>query len=223
MSTAILIHGCHLQAKGWHHIVWGDPANGILGRVPKGVQEARRWNASTIVFPTGASEKEGVKEGKYTLRYALDRVGELTGLLRMDPEAIADWLATRAVLDVTSQDTRTEVLASARIAHDRGDTSIVLVSCRSHIMRCLKEAISVLEKEPTLSRFLNNLYATAADTTYDGTTVDDVFVLEPPHRGDRPDVPIYKNALRINELRRDPKRAALFNEEFGALLERYGA
>jgi hypothetical protein len=223
MSTTILIHGFHLQAKGWHQVVWGDPSNGVLGRVPKGIQEARKWNASTIVFSTGASEKGGVKEGEYTYGYAMDRIGELSDLLQMGPEALTDWLARRSVLDLTSQDTKTEVLACARVAKDRGDTTIVLVSCRSHIIRCLKEAISVLEKEPALVHFLNNLYATAADTTYHATTVDDIVVLEPPHRSDRPDAPIYKNALRINELRKDPERAALFNKELGTLLERYGA
>lgn len=223
MSTAILIHGFHLQAKGWHQVVWGDPSNGVLGRVPKGILEARKWNASTIVFSTGASEKGGVKEREYTYGYAMDRIGELSNLLQVGPEAIADWVARRAVLELTSQDTKTEVLVSARIAKDRGDTGIMLVSCRSHITRCLKEAISVLEKEPALAHFLGNLYAAAADTAYHGTTVDDVIVLEPPHRSDRPDVPIYKNALRINELRKDPARATLFNEELGALLERYGA
>jgi hypothetical protein len=50
----------YLQAKGWHQVVWGDPSNGVLGRVPKGIQEARKWNASTIVFSTGASEKGGI-------------------------------------------------------------------------------------------------------------------------------------------------------------------
>ena len=223
MSIAVLIHGFHLQAKGWHQVVWGDPSNGVLGRVPKGIQEARKWNASTIVFSTGASEKGGVKEGEYTYGYAMDRIGELTDLLRMAPEALTDWVASRAVFDLTSQDTKTEVLATAQIAKDRGDTAIVLVSCRSHIVRCLKEAISVLDKEPALAHFLDNLYATAADTAYDGTTVDDVVVIEPPHRNDRPDTPIYKNALRINELRKNPEQAALFNEELGTLLERYGA
>jgi hypothetical protein len=174
MSTAVLIHGFHLPAKGWHRVVWGDPSNGVLGRVPKGIQEARKWNASTIVFSTGASEKNGVKEGEYTYGYAMDRIGELTDLLHMGSEALTEWVAMRAVLDLASQDTKTEVLACARIAENRGDTTILLVSCRSHIMRCLKEAISVLEKEPALAHFLDNLYATAADTAYDGTTVDDV-------------------------------------------------
>jgi hypothetical protein len=223
MSTAILIHGCHLQANGWHHVVWGDPANGVLGRIPKGIQEARKWNANTIVFSTGASEKGGLKEGEYAYNYAMDRVGELAHTLHMDAQSLANWIERRVVLELTSKDTKTEVLESARIAKRRGDTTLLLVSSKSHIMRGLKEAISALEKDAGLAHFLDNLYATAADTAYDGTTVDDVLILEPPHRVDRPGVPIYKNVLRINQVRRDAKRAALFNEELGRLLERYGA
>ena len=30
MKTAVLIHGCHLQAEGWENIIWGNPEKGIL-------------------------------------------------------------------------------------------------------------------------------------------------------------------------------------------------
>ena len=99
-------------------------------------------------------------------------------------------------------------------------------------MRAVYTACSAAAKDKSLDiESLNEVFHgfSACERTFrsalreHGTTVDDVIVLEPPHRSDRPDVPIYKNALRINELRKDPARATLFNEELGALLERYGA
>ena len=34
--TGILVHGCHLSADGWEHIVWGQPPH-ELGRLPHAV------------------------------------------------------------------------------------------------------------------------------------------------------------------------------------------
>jgi hypothetical protein len=68
MKTAILIHGCHLQAEEWENIVWRNPRVGILGRIPRGIQLAIQEKADLIFWGTGASEKDGLKEAEDVFR-----------------------------------------------------------------------------------------------------------------------------------------------------------
>jgi hypothetical protein len=77
MKTAILIHGEHVQAHDWEHIVWGNPTQGVYGKVPKGLIEGLRWDADLLIFGTGASEKDGLKEGAFTLAYTQEHIGEI--------------------------------------------------------------------------------------------------------------------------------------------------
>ena len=61
-KTAILIHGRHLQTNGWEDIMWGDPANGRLGQIPKALELVNDMQADLIYWGTGASERNGGKE-----------------------------------------------------------------------------------------------------------------------------------------------------------------
>ena len=72
-----------------------------------------------MIFSTGASEKNGVKEGKYIFQYALQRLEEMISLI---PDPIMDlraFVQERARLELSSQNTREEVLASARLISRR--------------------------------------------------------------------------------------------------------
>lgn len=221
MHTAVLVHGCHLQARRWDNIIWGDPGNGVLGRVPKGILEALKWDAKMIVFSTGASERDGLKEGEYIYHYGLERLEQLAPLTGMSVNRLRMWLQDVARLELTSVNTKTEVLASAQLAKNCGVERLVLVSSPTHIMRCHQAAISVCQTNPELRFLLKNLYATASDTSYADSVVDDVVILEPPHRGDRADVPIYKTAARLTSIRRsqDFDKVEEFNTAFGAFLD----
>jgi hypothetical protein len=221
METAVLIHGCHTGAHAWTDIVWGDPQNGRLGRVPKGILEAQKWDAKTIIFSTGASERDGFKEGEYIYRFALDRVSELTGLTGMHESSLRALLHTRHALELTSQDTRSEVLESAKIAKERGAKRLILVSSPTHVMRCHQAAISMLGADPRLRFFLDNLYPAASETCFEGSTVDDVVIVEPPHRGDRPLVPYHTTAKRIFQFLKKPEVAFAFNDAWGGLIGEY--
>ncbi|MEK7101814.1 MAG: ElyC/SanA/YdcF family protein [Patescibacteria group bacterium] len=219
MKTAVLIHGCHLQAEGWENIIWGNPEKGILGRVPKGIFEALKWNSDIMIFSTGASEKNGVKEGKYIFQYALQRLEEMISLIPDPTMDLRAFVQERARLELSSQNTREEVLASARLAHAEGIERLVLVSSPSHILRAHKDAISALGSDPELRYLLRNLYATASDTCFQGTTVEDVVIIEPPHRGDRPKNDLYKHAREMFRIPADTM--TLFTNELRALLQKY--
>ena len=221
--TAILIHGCHLEARNWDDIMWGNPRAGRLGRVPKGILEAQKHGADTIIFSTGASHRNGVKEGEVIYQETLARRDELTGLTGMWRWQLNRWLGKRHVLELTSQNTREEVLASARIARDRGARRLILVSSPTHVLRCHQAAISVLNSDSQLRHFLDNLYAVASDTSFADSTVDDVVIVEPPHRGDMPNVPIHKTLGGIFPLMRREDVAVAFNEELRQLIEKHRA
>lgn len=217
--TAILIHGCHLQAEAWEDITFGDPQNGRLGRVPKGILEALKWNATTVVFSTGASERDGLKEGEYVYRETVKRSEQLAALAGMRAPDFREWLEKVHILELTSQTTRQEIHASARLAKTRGESQIVLVSSPTHIMRCHQAALSVLGSDPELRFFLRDLYAVASDTSFANSTVDDVVIIEPPHRGDMPKVPYHATAKGIFQFLKKPDLAFAFNDAWKELID----
>ena len=45
--TGVLVHGCHLSADGWEHIVWGRPPH-ELGRLPHAVLLA--WEEGCCIW-----------------------------------------------------------------------------------------------------------------------------------------------------------------------------
>lgn len=226
MPTAVLIHGCHLQAEGWEDIVWGDPANGRLGRVPYGLLKAMEANAKMIIFGTGASEKDGLKEGMYTYRYAMERLPEFFRSAGVPHErwyVTKSWINSVTKLELTSQNTREEVLAAARMAKEAGIERLILVSSPEHIMRCHQAALSVLGAERGLSFFLDELYATASHTHFKDATVDDVVIIEPPHRGDMVHVPFHRTVKRIFATLRKPQVALKLNDEINCVIDEHVA
>lgn len=223
MATAVLVHGCHLLAEGWHDIVWGEPKKDRLGRVPRAVLLAIELRADMIVFSTGASEKDGLKEGEYIYRYTLERLPELAELTGSTETGLRRWLEARRKLELTSQNTRQELLASANMALKEGMNRLFLVSSPTHIIRCYKEAISVLGREPRLRHFLRDLHAVASDTCYAGSTFDDVVVIEPPHRGDIPRWQTHRYARALFQIMgKGPERFAGFLGELGELVQKHG-
>ena len=110
-GAGILVHGCHLSADGWEHIVWGQPPH-QLGRLPHAVLLAWEEKATVVVFGTGASEKDGLKESEYTIRYLWDHWAELAEFepLHRVPLDEAQALMRRiAVVDAETQNTDQEV------------------------------------------------------------------------------------------------------------------
>ncbi|MFZ2555384.1 MAG: hypothetical protein WAZ27_02725 [Minisyncoccia bacterium] len=187
MKTAVLIHGHFLGTPDWERVEWGDPAHGTYGNIPKGLVEALRFDADTIIFGTGASEKDGLKEGEYGLHTARERMREIPEFKMMETDEAHAWLEQRAMLELTAQNTIEEIRAGARIAKERGAERLIQVACRTHSARAYKFALAVLREDP-LRPFLANFYSVASDTEYDGADMDSVVVFEPPHRPDRPKV-----------------------------------
>jgi hypothetical protein len=220
LPTAVLIHGCHLQAEGWEEIVWGNPIQGRLGRVPYGLEKAEEFDAQMIIFGTGASEKDGLKEGQYTFNYALAHLSDYA-LERSGPPHIATdvgaWLKKIARLELSSQNTLEEVRNAAKMANDAGIKRLILVSSPEHIMRCHQAALKVLAAEPAFTHFLDELYVCASHTHFAGAIVDDVVIIEPPHRGDMPKVPLNQTVKLIFGFLKDPQLAFQFDDTLKVL------
>ena len=186
MKTGVLVHGCHLGALNWRGIMWGSPPD-AMGRIPKAVSVALQEDASLMVFGTGASEKDGKKEGEYTLEYMLDHfidLGAFSWFEGIDLEEAKSRLAAISIPECRSLNTREEMEEGARIFLGQGVEKIILVSSPTHISRCIRDALIVLH-DPELAGLRRHLYAAASDTSYLGGRVEDVVIFEPPHRGDQ--------------------------------------
>ena len=139
-KTAILVHGCHLQANEWEKMIWGDPKNGLLGRVPRALELFDSEKADLLYFGTGESEKDGLKESEYTLSYAVEHAAELSRFSKMDAPDIEKWFREVSVSDTESQNTGEEIRLAAVECKERGIERMILVSSPTHISRCLLTA-----------------------------------------------------------------------------------
>lgn len=193
VRTAVLIHGCHLQAnlkgKVWEEIVWGldkESRPTLAGRALKGLEVFLRYGAELLIFSTGASERDGVKEGEYTRNWALEHAEEvLTALdhhvigvplfrqLLLDPE--------RCLLDLESQNTRQECERNFRLCVERGIERIIIVSSAWHIERCHAEALKVAKAMRDAGEQVPEVVAIG-----DHGSTEGIVIVEPSHRGDQP-------------------------------------
>jgi len=190
-KVGVLIHGRHLEAKGWEHIVWGDPRV-LRGQVPKGIAQALLHSAELIYWGTGASKKDGKRESQYTFDYTMGRLGELAPMHVSDRvhssyttysrAELAAYLHEVSYIDTVTQNTTEEIKGALSECERRGIQKLYLVSSPSHIARCLQEALKIL----SVRRGQVLVYATASDTCFVDSTPGDVTILEPPHRGDDP-------------------------------------
>ncbi|CAN0061468.1 unnamed protein product [Ectocarpus sp. 6 AP-2014] len=145
--TGVLIHGCHLGAKRWRSIMWGDEQQQRLGRLPHGARLAWEESACVVVLGTGASERDGVLEGRYALEYLKDNWEEL-GEFReafsgVDLEQMRTAVQPLLVAEVRSQNTRQELLEAGCIFREKNCNRIILVSSPTHLPRCLRDACSL--------------------------------------------------------------------------------
>lgn len=176
------------------------------GRAIFGIQLAYQLDADAVVFSTGASERDGLKEAAYTRREAMkaaDRIGES---LNIDGAALRDWLEPRVRLDVVSQTTDEELRRNLAWGYiDRGCARFVLVTNRFHAPRVLANALRVREAigAPHLQ-----VMATAPP---DASPLPVIF--EPPTRPDR-DATDFRPALeRIFRIPAERRAAALADIE----------
>jgi hypothetical protein len=207
--AAILIHGCHLQAEQWDHIVFGNETQ--WGRVPKGIALAIAKNADLIFWGSGSSmTPEGHKESHYIFAQTIGpKLKSIADRVRRDPKELAAYLGRISHLDSDTQNTTAEIHAAAHLCRSRGIRELYLVSSPTHIARCLQEACKYNAEHPAEQM---QFFATPSDTCFANSTPADVVIFEPPHRGDLPKVPFHTTLRRILPLMRDPQTSKGLNK-----------
>jgi len=220
--VGVLIHGCHLQAdlggRSWQKLVWGSDSDEptMAGRVVMGVYVALLRQARVVTFSTGASEKDGLKEAEYTLRFVMERCDQLAALLskalnkEFTGNDLRSWLEHRYVLDIESQNTVEETVANLGVALKRNCKEVIGVTNAFHAPRCLAglQAARIKHKSPLIVSVVP-----AYDEDY-GTVI-----IEPPHRGDQPKTNWYqivRGIFRIPEAKRQ-----LAEQELSDLIARH--
>ncbi len=190
-AIGIFVHGRHVGTVDWERLVWGDPENNKLGSLTRLVLEILERgpeNVKTVVFGSGASEKEGIVEAQRMKNFLLDHISELDAFpiicnhIKFQGEAFSKLLALirNIYCDTISRNTAQEVEHAITFFADAGCTEIYQISCRSHLPRCVAERMKA--KIPSGQYW----YAVSDDMTYPGSRAEDIVVLEPPHRSDDP-------------------------------------
>lgn len=238
MKIGILVHGPHLQAKEWDNLAWGTPPF-LMGRIPKAIQMFFKLGAQVIFFGTGASERDGVKEGQYmfdTLMAKKNQLGDFEALkefqrlggldVALTPNGPVLYSRTQAevVIDTKSQNTKEELIAAGDAFLARGVTDIVLVSSANHMARCLEVAQQVYNDSQYKGKYktlAQGLMVTPADTCYAGATYGSNVIFEAPHRGDRSSYPLHDKVRPI--FRIPSEKLPEFGDNLTKLVDRFVA
>lgn len=225
MKIGILVHGRHVNAVDWEKLMWGELPN-KLGSLPLMLLVALNCgleNVAGIVFGTGASERDGVKEAQVMKNFLLGKLDDMFVVASLfetlghprfqtlyDLSKIRD-LCGQIICETKSQNTDQEVASAAKIFADLGVDEVRQVTCGSHAPRCQLAQLKMRAAGVIPSRQLWSCYGD--DMTYSGSLIGDVVVSEPPHRGDRPKTPIHLAVKRADRL----GRGTLSNEFYGEL------
>jgi hypothetical protein len=181
MKNAVLIHGLHVDSPKWEHLVLGDPGNGMFGRAGCGILEALHRGSSLIIWGTGASQRNGLKESEYTLDRVREHIVEIASRCELSPMALLAYVDECSYCDTATQNTAQEVRAALRLCHERGIQELTLVSSPGHLPRCYRDARKAARELGVRIK----ISATGADTGYDDPAMDDPVIVEGAHRPDR--------------------------------------
>ncbi len=243
MTTGILIHGCHLHVAEWIHVAWGSPQSG-LGRIPAGLLQAVKSDASVVVMGTGASFKpfshpdsllsgKRLSEAEYSFEFLHIHADQLrdfpdwqrAGLQSLSSnqwQAFRTRLLERIHLDNDSTNTVSEVTNAARVFINSGVDQVIIVTSPTHLVRATRDALAVFSSHPEFAGFCGNFMAFASATDFRNSSPDDVLVLEPPHRLDRAGVDCRAHVRRLMALRSlEPRLYAALLEDLHLLLEQH--
>lgn len=189
MRNGILVHGRHVLANGWDRLVWGDPNEQKLGSLPMMVLTALNLGVEDIVviFGTGASERDGVKEAVCMKRHLIEWQQKLFefAVIRDHPnydERVVAELIDNIQTETASQNTNQEVENAARLFDDYDVGMVFQISSASHLPRCVK-TVSELREKGLMPK--SQLWCGVSDhMTFGDLGAGATAILETPHRGD---------------------------------------
>lgn len=218
-TSCVAVHcfGRHIEAIGWEHHMWLAP-DGKLGQVPTALLIALKKGASILSIGTGASEKHGIKEARWTRQYArvhLDELKQHPFFHDADFDRMEHLLET-AFTEVKSQNTVEEIKFVFAEYARRSVTDIFAVTNPSHGPRCRRDIdVHVIDQQLRL-----NTCIVTSETPFDGALIGDTVIMEPPHRGDDTSPPFYKLIPRLFKIPAITKQE--FYDQFDNLLKQFG-
>lgn len=212
MKTAIVVHGYHLYADQWEKLVWGKPEYGVFGCASKALTVAHEQKTDFMIWGTGASERNGMKEAEYTFRFAQYKA---TGLML---RALKN---CKHHIDTTSQNTKEEIAVAFAFALQEDIKRIVLVSNPTHIARCLQMALIHCWEHPEYNLLQSNLTVAVSDVCWVDSNPGDVVIFEPPHRGDQPKRQTHALAKAVMEISKNTS-FDFFITEWKELIAKFG-
>lgn len=187
MKTGILCHGRHVLANNWELHQWGDKEKRLLGQVLKTLIIANQEKPDMIVFGTGASEKDGLKESEYTIKYMFDHfdeVREFPQFKNINLGFLETYMHVCSIPETKSKNTIEELKYAMDIFQLREINKMIIISNPDHISRCMQLAHQVYhESKP---KDLEEIFAVQSDIGYNGTLNITSKIIEMPHRGDDP-------------------------------------
>jgi hypothetical protein len=208
VKAGVLVHVYHLEAAGWENLVWGEPAKGLMGTLPKLVQLLLIENPDEpidkIIMYTGPSSRDGLDESHYGKKFLLDHFDQLKEFPQLAPilqqlsgkqqQAIYDKL--EAIVNgpqlINSAD---EVINAAAFFKEHGITKVYQLAIASHVPRCIQvQTVARYQHQIPAEQFW---YTVAAETTYKDTVPSDVVIAEPPHRADDPALGVHPSITDV--------------------------
>ena len=175
------------MANNWALHQWGNSERGFLGQILKTVELTSHENPSVVVFGTGASKRDGLKESEYTIRYMFDHFYEANKFSQfngIDLNELKTIMGEKSIPETESQNTLDELKKAGEIFLYKGVERIILVSNPDHISRCMQLAHTVY-REPQYSS-IKQIFGAQSDAGYKGTSDITSKIIEMPHRGDDP-------------------------------------
>lgn len=199
IKTVVLCHGRHVDTLGWETLVWGEGDK--IGTAPLALHLAFQKQAQ-LVFGTGASEKDGLKECAFTQKHLLDNLVAVIQFPEFveyaawdyvlhamryqqhEREALFRPVIDAAYLDSESTDTVSEVKNAVEFAKSLGATELIQVTSPFHAARCMSISAKLLEDGYDFGKVVPMVVSAKSSTPVcrAATTV----ILEHPHRGDDP-------------------------------------
>lgn len=228
-KTAVLVHGYTMKAysvpgnRNWEYVVFGNENK--KGRVPKGLELAKKFSAEMIIFGTGASCRFGTKvysrkeyyellngekprngffewEAEFTHRYALNHP-HYGGIMRKMRKRI------NFELECDSVNTFEEIKNSLELCRENEIERLFLVTNPSHLPRCILNANK-------LKNFDIDIFGIACDTDFaDG---GETFIAEPfSGGGEKPELNL--NQILPGIFKINPQNMPSFLKDLKTMIE----
>lgn len=227
-KTVVLCHGRHVDTVGWKALVWGEGDK--IGTAPLALYLAVQ-NGAQLVFGTGASEKDGLKECAFTRQHLKNHLAELTtfpefsGYCADGPyelDATFNPIVDAAHLDLESQNTDQEVVNAVEFAKSVGATELIQVTSPFHAARCMNVVAKLCENGFDFGNVIPRVVSARSSTATcrAATTV----ILEHPHRGDDPmiEAPMMPHQVFPRMFRLSPSTRMQFFSDTSRYLKELG-